>query len=149
MRDQSWFVALLVGLMCLIRFSLSPVGYADPQWLMEQLNIPIDLNIQMPYIIRVWAVRDIVLAAIVAFADRSTVKTLLWACLAIDMTDIVSAHLSNAAGLFNASETWSLKLTAIAALVPELAALVLLTIRKTDKPVDTEKTQVKSSETAA
>ncbi|KAM3111206.1 hypothetical protein [Phormidesmis sp. 146-33] len=149
MRDQSWFVALLIGLMCLIRFSLSAVGYADPQWLMEQLNIPIDLNIQMPYIIRVWAVRDIVLAAIVAFADRSTVKTLLWACLAIDMTDIVSAHLSNAAGLFNASETWSLKLTAIAALVPELAALVLLTIRKTDKPVDTEKTQVKSSETAA
>ncbi|KAM3097968.1 hypothetical protein ACKFKF_18770 [Phormidesmis sp. 146-12] len=149
MRDQGWFVALLIGLMCLIRFSLSAVGYADPQWLMEQLNIPIDLNIQMPYIIRVWAVRDIVLAAIVAFADRSTVKTLLWACLAIDMTDIVSAHLSNAAGLFNASETWSLKLTAIAALVPELAALVLLTIRKTDKPVDTEKTQVKSSETAA
>jgi hypothetical protein len=41
--------------------------------------------------------------------------------------------LSGIAGLFNESETWSLKLTAIAALVPELTALALLTIRKTDE----------------
>jgi hypothetical protein len=56
------------------------------------------------------------------------VKTLLLACIVIDATDVVSAHLSGAAGLFSASETWSLKLTAIAALVPELTALVLLAI---------------------
>jgi hypothetical protein len=124
MRGQSWYVALLIGLMCLIRFSLSVVGYADPQWLMGQLSIPVDSNIQMPYIIRVWAIRDIVLAVVVANANRSTVKTLLLACIAIDVTDIISAHLSGAAGLFNISETWSLKLTAIAALAPELIALV-------------------------
>jgi hypothetical protein len=149
MRDQRWYVALLIGLMCLIRFSLSAVGYADPLWLMGQLSIPIDSNIQMPYIIRVWAIRDIVLAVIVAFANRSTVQTLLLACVAIDATDIMSAHLSGVAGLFNVSETWSLKLTAIAALVPELMALVLLTIRKTDDQTDIKKRQVESPETVA
>jgi hypothetical protein len=149
MRGQSWYIALLIGLMCLIRFSLSAVGYADPLWLMEQLSIPIDSNVQMPYIVRVWAIRDIVLAVIVTFANRSTVKTLLFACVAIDTTDIISAQLSGVAGLFNASETWSLKLTAIAALVPELLALVLLTVRKTKDQIDLEKKQVKSPETVA
>lgn len=131
MRGQNWYIALLIGLMCLIRFSLSAVGYADPLWLMEQLSISSDSNLQMPYIIRVWAIRDIALAVIVALANRDSVKTLLLACIAIDATDIISAHLSGVAGLFSASETWSLKLTAIAALVPELIALVLLTIHKT------------------
>ncbi|NJM00211.1 MAG: hypothetical protein HC840_32565 [Leptolyngbyaceae cyanobacterium RM2_2_4] len=149
MRGQSWYVALLIGLMCLIRFSLSAVGYADPQWLMGQLSIPIDSNIQMPYIVRVWAIRDIVFAVVVAAANRSTVKTLLLACIAIDVTDIVSAHLSGAAGLFNTSEIWSLKLTAIAALVPELIALVLLIVHKADQQIGVEKQQVKSPETAA
>lgn len=146
MKGQNWYVFLLIGLMCLIRFSLSAVGYADPVWLMEQLNIPIDSNIQMPYLVRVWAVRDIVLAMIVAFADRSTVKPLLLACIVIDATDILSAHLSGLAGLFNASESWSLKLTAIAALVPEIMALALLAILKTDNQ---EKRQVQSPETTA
>jgi hypothetical protein len=139
MRGQSWDVALLIGLMCLVRFSLSAVGYADPLWLMTQLNIPIDSNIQMPYIIRVWAIRDIVLAILVAIADLRTVKTLLLACIAIDATDVISAHLSGVAGLFNASETRSLQLTAIAALVPESIALALLTIRKTSESIQVEK----------
>ncbi len=130
MRDQRWYIALLIGLMCLIRFSLSAIGYADPLWLMQQLNIPSDANLQMPYIIRVWAVRDIVLAVLVALADKQSVKPLLLACMAIDTTDILSAHLSSAAGLFSPSETWSLQLTAIAALVPELIAWVLLVIPK-------------------
>ena len=126
MRGQIWYVALFIGLMCLVRFSLSAIGYTDPVWLMEQMNMSIDSNIQMPYLVRVWAVRDIVLAVIVAFTDRSVVRTLLFACIAIDATDILSAHLSGLAGLFNASETWSLKLTAIAALIPEAIALALL-----------------------
>ncbi|NJM67913.1 MAG: hypothetical protein HC851_20705 [Acaryochloris sp. RU_4_1] len=130
MRGQIWYIAFLIGLMCLIRFGLSAVGYADPPWLMEQLGAPVASNIQMPYIIRVWAIRDIVLAILVATANPSTVKTLLLACVAIDSTDVLSAHLSGTAGLFHADETWSLKLTAIAALIPELIALVLLTIRK-------------------
>ncbi|MGD1910025.1 MAG: hypothetical protein ACFB2X_03945, partial [Rivularia sp. (in: cyanobacteria)] len=127
MRNQSWYIAFLIGIMCIIRFSLSAVGYVSPHWLMEQLSIPIDSNLQMPYVIRVWAIRDIVLAVVVASANKSTVKTLLLACVAIDFTDVLSAHLSGMAGLFNAAETLSLKLTAIAALVPEIMALVLLT----------------------
>lgn len=146
MRGQIWYIALLIGLMCIVRFSLSAVGYVAPDWLMQQLSIPVDSNVQMPYIIRVWAIRDIVIAVLVASANRSTVKTLLFACLAIDMTDIISAHLSGVAGLFNEAETWSLKLTAIAALVPESIALVLLTVRKPQEQINLEKNQVKNSE---
>ena len=139
MRNQTWYVASLIGLMCILRFSLSAVGYVEPYWLMEQLNIPIDSNLQMPYVIRVWAIRDIIIAVIVAFADKNTVKKLLLACIAIDFTDILSAHLSSMAGLFNTSETWSLKLTAILALVPEIMALILLIIRKTPEQINLEK----------
>ncbi|MEM9769604.1 MAG: hypothetical protein AAF892_17215, partial [Cyanobacteria bacterium P01_D01_bin.71] len=149
MRGQSWYVALLIGLMCLIRFGLSAVGYADPQWLMEQLSISADANLQTPYVVRVWAIRDIVLAVLVAAANPSTVKTLLLACIVIDAADIVSAHLSGLAGLFDVSETWSLKLTAIAALVPELTALVLLIVRNTDAPNNAEEQRAKSPESAA
>lgn len=146
MRGQIWYVALLIGLMCMIRFSLSAVGYAAPYWLMEQLSIPVNSNVQMPYLIRVWAIRDIVLAVLVSIANRSTVKTLLLACITIDSTDIISAHLSGIAGLFNEAETWSLKLTAIVALVPELIALVLLIAHKTHEH-HFEKSQEKSSKT--
>jgi hypothetical protein len=131
MRSQSWYITLLIGLMCLVRFSMSAVGYLDPQWLMAQLNIPIDSNIQMPYIIRVWAIRDLVLAVIVAIADRITVRPLLLACMVIDSTDIGSAYLGGVAGLFNAAETQTLQFTAIAALIPETIALVLLVFHKT------------------
>lgn len=147
MRGQIWYIALLIGLMCIVRFSLSAIGYVAPYWLMEQMNIPINSNLQMPYIIRIWAIRDIALAVLVASANRSTVKTLLFACIAIDLTDITSVHLSGVAGLFNESETWSLKLTAIAALVPESIALVLLTVRKLQEQTDLEKNPIKSSET--
>ena len=139
MRNQTWYVAFLIGLMCILRFSLSAVGYADPYWLMEQLNIPIDSNLQMPYIIRVWAIRDIIIAVVVAFANPNTIKTLLLACIAIDFTDVLSAHLSGMAGLFNTAETWSLKLTAIAALVPEITALILLTFSKKSQQIKLEK----------
>jgi hypothetical protein len=49
MRGQSWYIALLIGLMCLIRFSLSVVGYVDPSWLMTQFHIPIDSNTHILY----------------------------------------------------------------------------------------------------
>jgi hypothetical protein len=139
MRGQSWYIVLLIGLMCLVRFSMSAVGYVDPLWLMAQLNISIDANIQMPYIIRVWAIRDIVLAIIVAIADQRAVMTLLLACIAIDTTDVISAHLSGAAGLFNASETRSLQLTAIAALIPEVIAVVLIVFGQRSEQIKVSK----------
>jgi hypothetical protein len=139
MRGQSWYIALLIGLMCLIRFSLSAIGYIDPSWLMTQFNIPIDSNIQMPYIIRVWAIRDIVLAIVVAIADRRHVSTLLLACMTIDATDVVSAHLSGVAGLFNLADTRSLQLTAIIALVLETIALILLVFQKPAERIEVNK----------
>ncbi|PZV10979.1 MAG: hypothetical protein DCF20_20360 [Pseudanabaena sp.] len=126
MRNQVWYVATLLGFMCLIRFGLSAIGYVDPHWLMQQLGAPLDVNLQMPYIIRVWAIRDMVLAILVVFSNQATLKVLLCACIAIDITDIWSAHLSGLEGLFSEIDTWSLKLTAIAALLPETAALALI-----------------------
>ena len=58
--------------------------------------------------------------------DPSSDRFLLSACIVIDTTDIWSAHLSGAAGLFNAADTWALKSTAIAALGLEVAALALI-----------------------
>jgi hypothetical protein len=139
MRGQSWYIAVLIGLMCLIRFSLSAVGYIAPAWLMTQFHIPIDSNIQMPYIIRVWAIRDIILAIIVAIADRRHVISLLLACVAIDATDILSAQLSRVDGLFNLSDTRSLQLTAIIALVLETIALILLVFQKPADRIEVNK----------
>ena len=139
MRNQTWYIAFLIGLMCIYRFSFTGVAYINPHWVMEQLNIPIDINFQMPYVIRVWAIRGIVLAVLVASANKNTVKTLLLACIAIDSTDILSAHLGVIAGIFNESQAWPLKLAAIAALVPEIIALVLLTVHKPEKQIDIEK----------
>ncbi len=130
MRGQIWYVALLIGLMCLIRFSLSAFGYANPPWFMKEVGILLSANPQMPYAIRAWAIRDIVLSVLVVVADKTTVKQLLAGCTAIDFTDIISAYLSGVAGLFGTADGWLLKLTstAIAALILEIAALILLSI---------------------
>ncbi|WP_201782648.1 hypothetical protein [Calothrix sp. 336/3] len=97
---------------------------------MEEVGISLSSNPQMPYAIRAWAIRDIVISVLVVLASQSNVKMLLVACVAIDFTDIISAYLSGVAGLFGAEDGWLLKLTstAIAALVLELAALLLLSI---------------------
>jgi hypothetical protein len=132
MRGQIWYIALLIGLMCIIRVSLSAFGYANPHWFMEEIGISLSSNPQMPYATRAWAIRDIVISVLVALADKTTVKMLLAGCVAIDFTDIVSAYLSGVAGLFGTEDGWLLKLTstAIAALILELGALILLSIRR-------------------
>lgn len=128
MRGQVWYISLLIGLMCLVRFSLSAVGYAEPLWLLEQMNMTInsDAQLSFSYLVRVWAIRDIVIAVVVASASRSVIKTLLLACVVIDTTDMLSAYLSGFAGL---SDTF---LAAIAALIPEVIALALLYRQKSD-----------------
>ncbi|WP_019504515.1 hypothetical protein [Pleurocapsa sp. PCC 7319] len=138
MRGQIWYIAILIGLMCLIRFGLSAFGYAAPNWFMEEIGISLSSNPQMPYAIRAWAIRDIVISLLVALADKTTVKMLLVGCIAIDFTDIVSAYLSGVAGLFGTADGWLLKLTstAIAALLLELGALALLSIRETQENIN-------------
>jgi hypothetical protein len=129
MRGQVWYIAALIAVMCAVRFSLAAYGYATPGELMEQLRAPIANNPQMPYIVRVWAIRDIVLAVLVVIATPATVRKLLVACIIIDLTDVLSAHLSGLSGMFNSSDVWSLKATAIAALIPEILALILISIK--------------------
>jgi hypothetical protein len=138
MRGQSWYIALLIGLMCLIRFGLSAFGYANPHWFMEEVGISLASNPQMPYAIRAWAIRDIILSVLVAIADRDTVRMLLLGCVAIDFTDIISAYWSGAEGLFGAADGWLLKLTAtaIAALLLELSALALLSWHQNQENTD-------------
>ena len=133
MRGQRWYIALLIGLMCLIRFSLSAFGYANPPWFMEEVGISLSANPQMPYAIRAWAIRDMVLSVLVIVADKTAIKLLLAGCLVIDFTDIISAYLSGVAGLFGVEDGWLLKLTstAIAALLLELSALIVLAIPRT------------------
>ncbi len=74
MRNQVWYVALLIGLMCLIRFGLSVVGYASPHLFMAETGISWSSNLQMPYAIRAWAIRDMVLALVVVLTDKTQVK---------------------------------------------------------------------------
>ncbi|MFM7601795.1 MAG: hypothetical protein ACKO7R_11450 [Pseudanabaena sp.] len=133
MKDQTWYVAVLIGLMCVIRFGLSVFGYLNPPMFMEEIGLSLSSNPQMPYAIRAWAIRDMVLSVLVVFADKTAVKLLLAGCIAIDFTDIISAYLSGVAGLFGSADGWLLKLTstAIAALLLECAALILLFFPRT------------------
>ena len=136
MRGQNWYVALLIGLMCILRFSLSAFGYANPPWFMEEVGISLSTNPQMPYAIRAWAIRDMVLSLLVIVADKTAIKLLLAGCIVIDFTDIISAYLSGVAGLFGVEDGWLLKLTstAIAALLLELSALIVLSIPRKPSP---------------
>lgn len=137
MRNQVWYVALLIGLMCLIRFGLSIFGYAAPHIFMAETGISLASNPQMPYAIRAWAIRDMAIAVLIMFADKTSVKMLLIGCVVIDFTDIISAYLSLKDGLFNPADVGLIQLTstAIAALILELVAIALLsnkTLENTD-----------------
>ncbi|MEY2834190.1 MAG: hypothetical protein RLZZ574_3450 [Cyanobacteriota bacterium] len=133
MRNQVWYVALLIGLMCLIRFGLSVFGYEAPHMFMAETGISLSSNPQMPYAIRAWAIRDMVLALLVVLADKTQVKMLLMACVVIDSTDIISAYLSVKDGLFNTADVGLIQLTstAIAALILELVAIAFISQDKT------------------
>jgi hypothetical protein len=129
MREQPPLIAVLVGLMCLVRFGLALFAYLAPEALMAELGAPFGTNPQAPYIVRVWAIRDMVLAVLVVTARPAMLRPLLIACIVIDATDILSAWLAGRAGLFDGPDTLGLMTTAIAALVPEVLALWLLAQR--------------------
>jgi hypothetical protein len=126
MRGQPALVIVLLALMCAVRFGLAAFGYAAPDALLAELGASPAANLQAPYIVRVWATRDMVLALLVIAARPAWLQPLLLACIAIDCTDIVSAWLSGRAGLFSPADTLGLMGTAVAALVPEVLALLLV-----------------------
>ncbi len=126
MRGQPAIIALLLALMCLVRFGLAAFAYAAPEALMAELGAPLAANPQMSYVVRVWAVRDMVIALLVLLARPAWLLPLLIGCIAIDCTDILSAWLSGRAGQFSPKDTMGLMGTAVAALVPETLALLLM-----------------------
>lgn len=126
MREQVRLVFWLLVTMCAIRFGLAAWGYAAPEGLMEVLGAPADVNPQMPYIVRVWAVRDLALAVLILLSSAKSLKPLLYACIAIDLGDVISAVLSAVDGQYSPTEALELMSTAIAALVPECIALALI-----------------------
>ena len=108
----------------MVRFGLAVVAYVHPPTLMVELGFPLDANVQAPYLVRVWAIRDMVLSGLlVYFFFKQSLNPLLLACMLIDVTDIFSAYLGGQAGLFEAEHTFHLMLTAIFALLPEGGAL--------------------------
>lgn len=130
MRDQPRIVVILIGFMCVIRFGLGAVGYTEPVWLMGELGAPLSSNEQMPYVVRVWAIRDMVIAVLVAAASSACIIPLLLGCIIIDTADVLSAILSNIGGLYNTQDSISLTLTAVLALIPESIALGIIIQRR-------------------
>lgn len=126
MREQTRLVFWLLAAMCAIRGVLATCGYLAPESLMASLGAPAESNPQMPYMVRVWAVRDIALAVLVATSSGQSLRPLLYACIAIDLTDVASAALGGAAHQYDTVRTLGLMSTAVAALVPECLALVLM-----------------------
>ena len=126
MREETRLVFWLLAAMCGIQFALAVFGYAAPEALMNSLGAPVEANPQMPYIVRVWVVRDVALVLLVVLSASQSLRPLLYACVAIDVTDVVSALLSGSAGQLDQSQTLGLISTAIAALIPECIALALL-----------------------
>lgn len=126
MFEESILVIVLLAITCIIRFSLAAIGYINPIWLMNQLGARLENNFQMSYIIRVWSIRDMVLSFLVLFSKNEFLLPLLIACLVIDITDVISAHLAGLAKQFTSKEVSHLKWTAYAAIIPESIALSLI-----------------------
>jgi hypothetical protein len=124
---------ILILVMCLVRFGLAVIAYINPEFLMAELGFPSDTNTQASYLARVWAIRDIVISALVIYfliKDKKVLIAMIIACIAIDLTDIISAHLGFVDGIFNQKDSWNLKLTAIYALIPEILGFVFLRLSK-------------------
>ena len=129
MRGQPLVIVILIVIACAVRFGLAVLGYAVPEVTLEALGAPVADNPQAPYVVRVWAVRDMVLAVLLLAARPAMLVPLLIGCIVIDATDIVSALLSGRAGQFSHDQTLGLVMTAVAALLPESIALALIRSR--------------------
>lgn len=126
MRGQSKTVAVLILIMCLLRLGLGLIGYLNPVFLINEFGADPSINIKMSYIIRVWAIRDIVLAVIIISATPKYILPLLIGCFVIDSFDILSAMLNYFSTDTSVSDTIGLVSTAIAALIPETLAVLLI-----------------------
>eukprot|EP00808_Paulinella_micropora_P029156 g63442.t1 len=121
---------VLVGFMLLVRIGTALVAYLAPETLMACFGAPPDKNPHMPYIVRVFGIRDLVLGGLVIALYESHLHVMLYACMIIDSFDVLSALLSSRNGSYDSEATVGLVMVALAALVPEGLALGLLQILK-------------------
>jgi len=126
MRAQVWYVAALIGLMCVGRIGFAVWGYVDPPFLLTVLGATPDLNLHGSVLLRAWAVRDVLVGWLTLVSRPNTIKPMLWACIFVDAGDVLSSILGGSAGLFSPEQVWFLVGFIGLALVPETIALLLI-----------------------
>ncbi|MEL6186186.1 MAG: hypothetical protein AAFU79_16290 [Myxococcota bacterium] len=128
MSRQTWMM-LLVGAMVLVRAGLASGGLLAPEWTMSEMGVSPEDNPQAGVIVRVWAIRDLVLSGLVLALYRESLRSLLVGCVIIDVVDAANAWGAYVQGGLEGEATLALLAAAGLALVPEMAALML-----SDKP---------------
>ncbi len=129
MYEHSKSVVVLLLLMCLARAGIAGFCYLAPQTALAIYGLEADPGTAIEYLGRVWGIRDVVLAVLVATAKRSYLQTLIWACIAIDISDACAAFQGYADGYFNGNHLVGQFLTVGVALVPEAIALFLIRLQ--------------------
>lgn len=129
MYGYSRSVVVLLLLMCMARAGIAGFGYLAPQTALALYGLDAEPGTAIEYLARVWGVRDVILALLVATADRSYLKTLIWACIAIEFSDIFAACKGYVDGYFTYDHLVGQLLTVGVALVPESLALGLICLQ--------------------
>lgn len=119
-------IANLIFIVAALRGLLGLAGFIAPHFVMRELGAPPELNPHMPYVVRVWAIRDIVLAGFLIHERHRRAFTALALVAIIDAVDIISAGLAALEGPYEPMTAVGLAGIAIAVLIPELLAMAWL-----------------------
>jgi len=130
MRGQPTLIAVLIGVACLVRFSLGAVAYLAPMWLLG-LD-PVAGTESVPYFVRIYAVRDIVLAVLLVSATPNYVVPLLIGCIVVDGGDLLAVILAGASGAATSGET--VALVGLSTAFVTIQAIALHLIRRRIRP---------------
>jgi len=130
MRGQPTLIAVLIAVACLVRFALGAVGYVEPMWLLGLDQVPgMD---SVPYFVRIYAIRDIVLAVLLLSATSAYVTPLLIGCIVVDGGDFLAAILAGGSGAATSGET--VALVGLSTALITIQAIALFFIRRRMRP---------------
>ena len=136
-------VAGLILAMCSIRFGVAIFAYAAPETAFATFNLVWEERSLLFYFVKVWAIRDMAIAALILFSGRNWIAHLLTACVFIETSDIVSTYLAMERGLFTFEEAQSQASTAVLALILELFAILLIKRHRIRASTDPDKMSLK------
>jgi hypothetical protein len=119
-------VGALLAVMCLARFLIAAASYFFPETTLALYDLPAAGKTPLVYFIQVWAVRDMVLAVLVAFAARDHLLPLVSACIVIEVSDAVSALRGYHLGIFQSDDLMAQLVTVGVAFIPEFIAVCLI-----------------------